>query len=165
MHRCTRFRAPILAVALAATAVVAAELAAEKQAGVRPPIVKCTRAATNDGIVIADIEVTNPNEAPLPYFGYTSDSFDGGIKEGTISPIYQIELKTANEWKKHPLGFCGTGIGPVTLPAKSKVTFQAVLPAGSWNAVKVGIRWWHPAADKSKSAVAWSGEIDRQAEK
>jgi hypothetical protein len=49
----------------------------------------------------------------------------------------------------------------VTLRAKSKVTFGASLPLGEWDATKVGLTWWEPAADENKAVVAWSGEISR----
>jgi hypothetical protein len=138
----------------------------EKERAVRPaklkaPDVKCTAVKQADGFISASFEVTNPNEVPLPYVGYTSDSFEGGLKEGTIAPIFRIELKKDGKWNKHAVGFCGTGIGPVTLRAKSKVTFGASLPLGEWDATKVGLTWWEPAADENKAVVAWSGEISR----
>ena len=141
---------------------LATEPPAQKPSELKPPIVKFTGARQAEAHITASVEVTNPNEVPLPYVGYTPDSFEGGLPEGTIAPIYRIELKKQDQWNKHPLGFCGTGIGPVTLPRKSKVTFQALLPAGEWDAAKVGLSWWFPTADETKSSVAWSSEISRR---
>ena len=126
------------------------------------PKVKCTAVKEADGHISASFEVTNPNAVPLPYVGYTSDSFEGGLKEGTIAPIYGIELKQKEKWDKHSVGFCGTGIGPVTLPARTKVTFGVALPLADWDAAKVGLSWWDSAADETKAVVAWSGEISRK---
>jgi hypothetical protein len=149
-------------VPLVAFMAIAVEPPAAKPGDLKPPSVRFTGATEQEGYIFASFEVTNPNDASLPYVGYTSDSFEGGLKDGAIAPIYRIELKNEDRWNKHDVGFCGTGIGPVTLPPKSKVTFQAVLPAGEWDAAKVGLSWWYPTADESKATVAWSSEISRQ---
>jgi hypothetical protein len=141
---------------------LATEPPAQKPSELKPPIVKFTGARQAEAHIIASFEVTNPNEVPLPYVGYTPDSFEGGLQAGTIAPIYRIELKKLDQWNKHPIGFCGTGIGPVTLPRKSKVTFQVALAAREWDAAKVGLSWWEPTADETKATVAWSSEISRQ---
>lgn len=158
-------RALTMASAIAVTVIAAAAVSGDDAAkfSLKPPVVKFTGAQQQDGFVFASFEVTNPNDVPLPYVGYTSDSFEGGLPEGTISPIFRIELKHEDrDWKKHPVGFCGTGIGPVSLPAKKKVTFGVHLPAGDWKAARVGLTWREPAADETQGIVAWSGEIGRQ---
>jgi hypothetical protein len=101
----------------------------------------------------------------VPYVGYTSDSFMGGLPEGTaqpadriIAPIYRVQLQQAGEWKDHAIGFCKTGIGPVQLAARSKVTFDVIPPAGEWTAARVGLSW-HAANAEEKRSVAWSGTI------
>lgn len=153
--------ASAIAVALIAAAAVSADDAAKSS--LKAPVVKFAGAKQQDGFVLASFEVTNPNDVPLPYVGYTSDSFAGGLPEGTISPIYRIELKHDDwDWKNHPVGFCGTGIGPVSLSAKKKVTFGVHLPAGDWKAARVGLTWRESAADETQATVAWSGEIGRQ---
>src|SRR5262245_46749403 len=98
---------PMLALLLA----VAADPEPVKAA---PPVVKFT-GVTPKGML--DFEVTNPNAHPLSYFGYTANSYNPPLPEGTIAPLYLRETRTGEAWRSVPGGFCGTGVGPVTLPA------------------------------------------------
>jgi hypothetical protein len=128
-----------------------------------PPQVKFTGAKTTEGHTLWTFEVANPNDVPVPYVGYTSDSFEGGLPEGSISPLFRIQLQQAGEWKAHPVGFCGTGIGPVTLPAKSKVTFAVIAPPGDYSAAQVGLAWSHPGAPEDQNpSIAWCSPIKPQ---
>jgi hypothetical protein len=135
---------------------LAAETSGEK---IQPPAVKSASAAAKDGHIFISLEVANPNDVAIPYVGYTSDSFEGGLPAGTISPIYRVELQAGDAWKPHPIGFCGTGIGDVTLAPRSKVTFGVLLPVGDWTAAKVGLTWWDPATDGKETAITWSTPI------
>jgi hypothetical protein len=126
----------------------------------KPPELKLTSSAVGSGNVALYFEVTNPNAAPVPFVGYTSDSFEGGLKAGTIAPIYRVELLQDKKWKPHAIGWCGTGIGPVSIPAKGRVTFSVLQPIADWEAVKVGLAWF-PTSDRAKPEVAWSEPITR----
>lgn len=129
----------------------------------KAPVLKLVSATLHDGNAALTFEVHNPNAAPLPYVGYTSKSFEGGLKEGTIAPIYRVELDAGDGWKKHEPGWCGTGIGPVAIPAKGKGTFQAHVPAGSWEKVRVGLTWSKSDDRKAGSDVAFSAPVSRAA--
>jgi hypothetical protein len=151
----------VLPLVIAVSALMALAIESDQPSELKPPVVKCTGVSPGEGFISATFDVTNPNDMPLPYVGYTSDSFEGGLKEGTISPIYRIEVKQRDQWNKHGVGFCGTGIGPVTLPSKKSVTFAVALPAAEWDAAKVGLTWWPPGADSENAVVAWSQDISR----
>ncbi len=135
-----------------------AALAVDAPAKLEPPKVELLSVA-KDGALI--IQVSNPNAEPLPYVGYLSSSFEGGLKEGTIAPIYGIELLRDKEWQAKKIGWCGTGIGPVSIPANGKVTFQIPLPEGEWDRFRVGLTWY-TTADGKESAVAWSDGLSRK---
>jgi hypothetical protein len=126
-----------------------------------PPVLKLTSSAVSQGNVALYFEVTNPNATALPFVGYTPDSFEGGLKAGTISPIYRVELLRDKAWKAAPIGWCGTGIGPVSIPAKRQVTFSVLQPMGEWEAARVGLAWF-PASDRTKPEIAWSDSITRE---
>ena len=64
-----------------------AALAVDAPAKPDPPKVELL-SVTKDGSLI--IQVSNPNAEPLPYLGYLSSSFEGGLKEGAIAPIVMI---------------------------------------------------------------------------
>jgi len=125
------------------------------------PVLRLAGAAESGGFVALTFEVTNPNDKPLPYLGYTPDSFDPKIPEGKIVPISKTELFQEKDWKEHKAGWCGTGIGPVSIPAKGKVTFAVLIPAGEWEKVRVGLVWFATADEKSPR-TAWSDGIDRK---
>ncbi len=127
----------------------------------KPPQLKLNSFSVSHGNVALYFEVTNPNALPLPFVGYTPDSFEGGLKAGTIAPIYRVELLHDKTWKRAPHGWCGTGIGPVSIPAKGQGTFSVLQPLGDWQAVKVGLAWF-PTADRTKPEVSWSDPITRE---
>lgn len=128
---------------------------------VKPPEVRHTGAIQRGQYVYLQFEVTNPNAADLHYTGYKGDSFDGRLKEGVISPIYWVELRKGKDWKEHPMGWCGTGRGPVTIPAKGKGTFDALLPDGDWDEARFGVTWF-TGTDRKTANVAW-GAVPRKA--
>jgi hypothetical protein len=152
----------LLAVLLAAGALHLAIQVPAQADDLAPPTVKLTGAKTKDGQTVWTFEVANTNRVAVPYVGYTSESFEGGLPEGTISPIFRVQLQQAGEWKPHSIGFCGTGIGPVTLPPKSKVTFEILPPPGDWTAAQVGLAWYDTADPEEKPSVAWSAPIKAQ---
>ncbi len=123
-----------------------------------PPVVKLLRVAENGRLTF---EVTNPNLAPLPYVGYLSESFSGGLKEGTIAPLYKVDVFRDKAWTPKVMGWCGTGEGPVSLPAKGKVTFEVAPPDGEWEEFRVGLTWFR-AVERKDSAVAWSKAVSRK---
>jgi hypothetical protein len=133
----------------------------EPKSKLKPPVLKLTSSSVSNGNVALYFEVTNPNAAPIPFVGYTPDSFEGGLKAGTIAPIYRVELLQDKAWKPQSIGWCGTGIGPVSIPAKRKVTFSVLQPIGDWEAVRVGLAWF-PTSDRAKPEVAWSEPITRE---
>lgn len=123
------------------------------------PVFKLASAAEHNGAVVLAFEVTNPNSVPMPFVGYTPDSFTPKTPEGTIVPILKIQTLRGKEWKDHPLGYCGTGIGPVAIPAKGKAAFAASVPVGGWTEVRVGISWYAAAGD-AQARTAWSSVIE-----
>jgi hypothetical protein len=127
----------------------------------KPPMLKLTSSSVSNGNVALYFEVINPNAAPIPFVGYTPDSFEGGLKAGTIAPIYRVELLHNKARKPHSIGWCGTGIGPVSIPAKGQVTFSVLQPIGEWDAVRVGLSWF-PTSDRTKPEIAWSDPITRE---
>ncbi len=110
------------------------------------------------------VEVSNPGTQMLRYLGYRPDSFAPPIPKGQMIPIYRIELKQAGKWQQHPIMWdCGTGIDDVEFAAKTSATFGVWLPAGPWEAVRIGVAWRPAAGDKEAAlAVAWSPELTRQ---
>jgi hypothetical protein len=127
----------------------------------KPPVVKFVRASMAGGNIRLTFEVINPNRSPLPYAGYTSESFSGGLKEGLIAPLYGIEVNDGKAWKVQRSGWCGTGIGPVSIPGKGKGTFH-VYQSGDWAAIKVGVTWYR-TAERKEAEVAWSEPLTRKA--
>jgi hypothetical protein len=126
-------------------------------AKVQPPTPKFTGLTANGTL---GFEVSNPNADPLPYIGYTRDSYNPPIPEGEIRPLYRAELLKGKEWKDHQVGWGKTGVGPVTLPAKGTVKMEVHVPPGEWDEVKVGLVW----AEKlgAKGAGAWSEPVSRK---
>jgi hypothetical protein len=109
------------------------------------------------------VEVTNPGTQTLQYFGYRPDSFSSPIPKGQIRPLYQIELKQAGKWQAHPIGWCGWGDGDLDFAPKTSATFGVWVPAGPWEAVRIGISWRPAGGDKKAAwAFAWSPELTRQ---
>jgi hypothetical protein len=110
-----------------------------------------------------DVEVSNPGKHSLWYHGYRPDSFDPPIPKGQMQPIYQIELKQGGKWQQHPIGWCGTGMDELELAPNASATFGVWVPAGPWEAVRIGLTWHPPGSrEDSPPAIAWSPEITRQ---
>ena len=126
----------------------------------KPPEVHYVGTVERAGYVIFRFEVTNPNSADLHYQGYLSESFEGGPKDA-IWPAYSVELRNGKDWKEHQMGWCGTGRGPVTIPAKGKGTFEALALPGEWDEVRIGLTWF-AGADRKTADVAW-GAVTREA--
>jgi hypothetical protein len=139
--------------------LLVASLPGADPAKVQPPVVKFTGVTARGTL---GFEVSNPNADPLPYFGYTADSFMPPIPEGTIRPLYNIEVKAGKEWAAKQMGWCKTGVGPVTLPAKGKVTFEAHLPQGEWDELKIGLRWYEKPDRTGEMGTVWTVPITRK---
>ena len=109
------------------------------------------------------IEVSNPGTHILRYHGYRPDSFDPPLKKGQMQPIYRVELKRAGKLQQHPIGWCGTGMDDIEFAPKTSATFGVWVPAGPWEAVRIGLPW-HPAGAQKDSppTIAWSSELTRQ---
>jgi hypothetical protein len=60
------------------------------------------------------------------------------------------------------LGWCKTGVGPVSIPARGKVTFQVHVTDGGWKQLKIGLAWFDAPDRKGTAAVAWCRPIDRK---
>ncbi|HEV7224972.1 MAG TPA: hypothetical protein VGN42_19870 [Pirellulales bacterium] len=110
------------------------------------------------------LEISNPNAASLVYTGYTPDSFDPPLTAGRISPLCQIELKQAGHWRRHPIGYCGTGMADLELAPGSSATFGVMVPADDWQAVKIAIGSSSgSSAEGIATALMWSIELSLQA--
>ncbi|MGA2254782.1 MAG: hypothetical protein ABSG53_08985 [Thermoguttaceae bacterium] len=109
------------------------------------------------------VEVSNPGDQALRYVGYRSDSFHPPLQKGQMMPLYQVELKQAGKWQKHPIGYCGWGVDNIELAAKTSAAFGVRALAGPWEAVRIGLPW-HPFGDKEDAAptIAWSPELTKQ---
>jgi hypothetical protein len=124
---------------------------------VEPPMVKFA-GATKSGML--SFELSNPKTDVLPYLGFTPNSFSGGLEKGTIAPLYDIQLLRGKEWTPYPIGWCGFGLGSVSLPRKGKATFRVGLPRGTWDKFRVGVTWFKTAGRK-EWAIAWSETISK----
>jgi hypothetical protein len=142
------------------TLLALAALPAEDAARLKAPEIRFVAVVENQGHRWLQIEVTNPNDAPLPYIGYTAESFSPPIPEGRIEPFYRVELKT-DDWKPLDVPRCGTGKGPVVIGARKKVTFDVLMPPGAWSEARVGLTWF-TSADRRELGVAWCPPISRK---
>lgn len=122
------------------------------------PVVKFRGAASRNGHTYLTFEVSNAGSKPIPYLGY-----EGKPDSKVISPLYSTAQKKGTAWKESGGGWCGTGIGPVAIPARGKVTFTASVPTGDWDEIKVGLRWYQAPGQKGKALIAWSDAITRKA--
>jgi hypothetical protein len=107
-------------------------------------------------------DLVNPNLDPIAYHGYTANAFDPKLPDGTIAPLYKIEYRKGKEWKDDSLGWCGFGIGPVSVANKQKARFDApVYKEGEWDEVRVGVVW-HAGAHGKDPQTAWSKPVSRK---
>ena len=127
--------------------------------GSRPPVVKFQK--VENGALI--FEVINRNAETLPYVGYTSDSIDGGLAKDVVAPLYRLEVCKDKACKPHAPGWCKTGVGAVSIPARSSVTFVVHPPQGDWDSFRVGLIWYKTADRKGGSNIAWSETVTREA--
>ena len=95
-----------------------------------PPDVRLAGAVTHRDHSFLVFEVVNSNAAPVPYLGYIADSFEPKLPEGGIYPLHKIEFRVGKEWKEEEIGWCGTGIGPVSITNKQKGQFEIPIPKG-----------------------------------
>jgi hypothetical protein len=142
--------------AFAALALAAPAPPPKAPAQLQPPAVKLV--SVNGGVMT--FEISNLNAAPLPYSGYTPESFSPCLREGTVAPWYSLELRRGGAWKPVPMLRCKTGKGPVSVPARGKATFDVYTPAGDWDEVRVGLTWFR-TADHKEPAVAWSAGVNK----
>lgn len=106
-------------------------------------------------------EASNPNKLPLMFVGYRPDSFEPPVEKGRLSPIYVVELQRDGKWREHPIGWCGTGMDGIELPAGPAQSFAIAVPADpAIQAVRVGIHWSRPiafeTAEPDAFKTAWS---------
>ena len=132
-----------------------------KRRAFQPPKLEIqeAKAAEHGGYSFA-VKVTHPNDQPLPYVGYVPESFSPPIPEGRIEPLFKVEYLRNGQWQPSPLGWCGTGLGPVSLPTGKPVTFFVHVDSDGFEAVRVGISWHVP--DSSHAEVAWSNHVTNQ---
>ena len=69
---------------------------------------------------MALFQIVNESSSPFVTFGY-----------GAESPFYSYRVSTPAGWKKHQLGWCGTGAGPHTLAPHSVTKIQVPAPHDS----------------------------------
>jgi hypothetical protein len=110
-------------------------------------------------------EASNVGKAPLMFLGYRADAFDPPIAEPNISPIHVIEFLRDGQWQTHPQGWCGTGMGGISLPAGGAKKFAFAVPEGlAGQIVRVGIRWSKPqdfdTAKPESFETAWSPRFE-----
>ena len=158
MRRAVRAILPTLAACLFALPAAAAPPEGKTMKSDAPRLRLVAAAADGEHWSLV-FEAANPGDAPVPYFGYRSDSYAPPLKDGTISPLYRIELRSGGKWAENRQGWCGTGVGPVSLPPKGKATFAVHVPKGDWDGLKVGLAWWPSAERKGPASVAWSDPV------
>jgi hypothetical protein len=124
----------------------------------RPPEIKFQGISRNGGMLFS---VTNPNAVALPYRGYQANSFTPPLEDGTIFPLYHMELSTAGMRKSADPGWCKSGVGPVSIPPKGTVTFEASIPQGEWDEVKIGFDCYPSHEQKGPTVTVWSGAVKK----
>ncbi|HEX5103876.1 MAG TPA: hypothetical protein VFV87_08710, partial [Pirellulaceae bacterium] len=136
---------PRALLAAAMAPVVLCQVHPGEDAGMKPPRIEFVGVAPEfigeDHVRLA-FKAVNPNDAPLPYAGYLATGFRPPLKEGVIAPFYDIEYRRDGTWKAEPIGWCGTGAGPVELPRNGSATFYVSVPKAGWEAMKVAVNWY-----------------------
>ncbi len=128
----------------------------------KPPRIRflgVSRVPAGEGHLRLIFEASNPNEAPLPYRGYLAEGFAPPLHKGVIAPHYLIEFRRDGKWKPEPIGWCGTGAGPVQLPARGTAQFAVDVPKDNWHAVKVGVDWFATPDRKGVPTTTWSDVV------
>jgi hypothetical protein len=128
------------------------------KAKLKPPLLRFREFSTKitgQAYLVLVFDVTNPNSVPLPYSGYTADSFSPPLSDEKISPIYRVETQHNDKWKPKDIGFCKFGQGPVSLPPKKTKTFTVIIAEKGWERFKVGLTWF-PSEKGENPTVAWS---------
>jgi hypothetical protein len=164
-RRAIFWAAGVLTLAVTSLSATAMGETGRKRDVVRPPVVRVLTADLCGDRRGADVtvEVTNPDRRrAVAFYGYTPESFDGGLPKGTIMPLYRIETRGNGAWKPFVLGGCGVGKGWVEVAAGEKATFRASLPGGDWDAVRVGLTWRDPTPPDGSGVTTWSPAIDRK---
>lgn len=137
----------------------------ERLQGLKPPRVRIVAGipTTLEGTPFVSLacEVANPNDTPLMFEGYRSDSFEPPLGKGQVSPIHLVQLERDGKWVEYPQGWCGWGIDGIELAPNGGGTFGFAVPITQVSgAVRVGIRWSRPfdfkAAEPDDLAIAWS---------
>ena len=77
-----------------------------------------------------------------------------------MAPLYKIEYRRDGAWKDDSLGWCGFGIGPVSVAKGQKARFDVPLYQGQWDEVRVGVVWY-PGGQGKGSQTAWSRPVGR----
>ncbi len=126
-----------------------------------PPEVQFSGEATRGGHRVLAFEVVNPNAGPLPYHGYTADSFEPKPAAGGIYPLHRLELRRGDKWVPKEPGWCKTGVGPVAVAGKGKARFELPIPDGEWDEVRVGVVWF-AGGHGMDPQTAWSKGISRK---
>lgn len=135
---------------------------APEPAKLDPPAVTFAGVVTHREHRFLAFEVANPNADPVPYLGYTADSFEPKLPEGGMYPLHKLEFRIGGEWKAEKIGWCGTGIGPVSVAGKQKGRFEIPVPKdGEWDEVRVGVVWFTGGPDKNPQ-TAWSKPISKK---
>jgi hypothetical protein len=127
----------------------------------KPPRIRFAGSNVEEGVLI--FEITNANDAPLPYCGYLADGFEPPLKHGVIAPRYQQAFRRKGTWKAEPMDrWCAFGRGPVALPPRGTARFDVIVPTtDAWEAVKVGVDWFSAPDSKEGPTTTWSDEIPR----
>lgn len=109
-------------------------------------------------------EMSNPNVEPVPYSGYLPDAFQPPLKKGQISPLYELQYRRAGKWETSEIGWCGMGLGPVSIEARVRARFDVPVEMGlGWDAVSVGVVWQQNTRKVAERVqTAWSPPVTRE---
>src|SRR5262245_35965877 len=124
------------------------------------PLVRFRGVSASNGASTLTFEVTNNGPKPIAYLGYGNAPNKNGER---ISPLYAIQELKAKAWKNVVVGWCGTGVGNVSVPARGKVTFTVSVPAGDWDEVRVGLDWYPSGDKRGEGRTTWSDPVTRKA--
>ena len=126
-----------------------------------PPEVRFAGAELRETHTHLLFDLVNPHADPVPYLGYTAGAFEPKLPPGTVAPLYKIEYRRGGAWKDDSLGWCGFGIGPVSVAKGQKARFDVPLYHGEWDEVRVGVVWYTGGQEKNPP-TAWSRAVARK---